>query len=139
MGRPENQPWPFWPMRLRTSSSHKEGADRCFSISTKSFVGDTQGNLKKLITVEVEWVTGPENRPVLRELEGTEKEWNCDLVLLALGFTGSEPNLASALGVEMDSKTNIEASAQGLQDQYSRGFCGRRPKKGAIPYRLGHF
>ena len=129
-GRPENQPWPFWPMRLRTSSSHKEGADRCFSISTKSFVGNTQGNLKKLITVEVEWVTGPENRPVLKELEGTEKEWNCDLVLLALGFTGSEPTLAGALGVEMDAKTNIEASVKDFKTNIPGVFAAGDQRRG---------
>ncbi|MGB5317345.1 MAG: glutamate synthase subunit beta [Robiginitalea sp.] len=112
IGRPAGQPWPFWPLRLRTSSSHKEGADRHFSISTKSFVGDARGNLKKLLTVEVEWVKNPDGRLVLKELKGTEKEWDCELVLLALGFTGSESNLASALGIEMDSKTNIKASDQ---------------------------
>ena len=52
--RPENQPWPFWPMRLRTSTSHKEGAERVFSISTKEFLGDNKGNLKALKTIEVE-------------------------------------------------------------------------------------
>lgn len=130
VGRPENQPWPFWPMRLRTSSSHQEGADRCFSIATKSFVGDTQGNLKKLLTVEVEWIPGPDNRPVLRELEGTEKEWNCDLVLLALGFTGSEPNLASALGVEMDSKTNIEASTRDFKTNIPGVFAAGDQRRG---------
>ncbi len=130
VGRPENQPWPFWPMRLRTSSSHQEGADRCFSIATKSFVGDTQGNLKKLLTVEVEWIPGPDNRPVLRELEGTEKEWNCDLVLLALGFTGSEPNLASALGVEMNSKTNIEASTRDFKTNIPGVFAAGDQRRG---------
>ncbi|MGB5608862.1 glutamate synthase subunit beta, partial [Eudoraea sp.] len=95
--RPEDQPWPFWPMRLRTSSSHKEGAERFFSISTKEFIGDKNGNLKGLITVNVAWEKVPGQRPVLKEIEGTEKEWPCELALLAMGFTGSEMTIAEQL------------------------------------------
>ncbi|NAS14408.1 glutamate synthase subunit beta [Poritiphilus flavus] len=109
-GRPEDQPWPFWPMRLRTSSSHKEGAERVFSISTKEFIGDKDGNLKGLITVNVEWERKSGERPVLKEIKGTEKEWKCELALLALGFTGSETTMADQLGLEMDPRTNIKAS-----------------------------
>jgi glutamate synthase (NADPH/NADH) small chain len=109
--RPDDQPWPFWPMRLRTSSSHKEGAERVFSISTKEFLGDSDGNLKGLITAEVEWITVPGQRPVLKEVPGTEKEWKCELALLALGFTGSETTVAGQLGVEMDPRTNVRATA----------------------------
>ena len=108
--RPEDQPWPFWPMRLRTSSSHKEGAERFFSISTKRFIGDDKGNLTGLITSEVEWIKKPGQRPELKEVEGTEKEWKCELALLALGFTGSEHTVAEQLGLEMDPRTNIKAS-----------------------------
>ncbi|MGB3144538.1 MAG: glutamate synthase subunit beta [Maribacter sp.] len=108
--RPEDQPWPFWPMRLRTSSSHKEGAERFFSISTKRFIGDDKGNLTGLITSEVEWIKKPGQRPELKEVEGTEKEWKCELALLALGFTGSEHTVAEQLGLEMDLRTNIKAS-----------------------------
>lgn len=108
--RPEDQPWPFWPMRLRTSTSHKEGAERVFSISTKHFNGDKNGNLKSLVTSEVVWEKVPGQRPVLKEVEGSEKEWECDLVLLALGFTGSETTIADQLGLKMDPRTNINAS-----------------------------
>ena len=55
-GRPAHQPWPYWPMKLRTSSSHEEGVERFFSISTKEFVGDDSGNLTGMKTVEVEWI-----------------------------------------------------------------------------------
>ena len=108
--RPQGQPWPFWPMRLRTSSSHKEGAERVFSIATKKFIGNEKGELKSLLTVEVEWVKVPGKRPQLKEIEGTEKEWDCDLALLALGFTGSETTIAEQLGLQMDTRTNIQAS-----------------------------
>ena len=110
VGRPEDQPWPFWPMRLRTSSSHKEGVERFFSISTKKFIGDKNGNLKGLITSEVEWITQPGQRPILKEVPGTEKEWKCELALLAMGFTGSEMTIAEQLGLEADARTNIKAS-----------------------------
>lgn len=107
--RPVDQPWPFWPMRLRTSSSHQEGVDRHWSISTKEFLGDENGNLKGLITTEVEWVK-ENGRFVLKEVLGTEKEWKCDLALLALGFTGSEPLVAEQFGVKLDVRTNLQAS-----------------------------
>jgi glutamate synthase (NADPH/NADH) small chain len=110
--RPFDQPWPFWPMRLRTSSSHKEGAERFFSISTKEFVGDHKGNLTGLITVDVEWERIPGERPVLKEVLGTEKEWKCELALLALGFTGSEMSIADQLGLELDPRSNIKASTK---------------------------
>ena len=129
-GRPPEQPWPFWPMRLRTSSSHKEGAERYFSISTKSFVGDDEGRLKKLITVEIEWDRKPGERPVLIELAGTEREWDCDLALLALGFTGSEPTLAKALGVAMDSRTNIKAPVSDYQTNVPGVFAAGDQRRG---------
>jgi glutamate synthase (NADPH/NADH) small chain len=109
-GRPANQPWPYWPMRLRTSSSHKEGVERFFSVSTKEFIGDKNGNLKGLITVEVEWIFKQGERPQLKEIPNTEKQWDCDLVLLALGFTGSETTLVEQLGLDTDFRTNIKAS-----------------------------
>ena len=66
-------------MRLRTSSSHKEGVERVFSISTKEFVGDAQGNLTGLITAEVDWISHPSGRKELKEVPNTEKKWDCDM------------------------------------------------------------
>ncbi len=111
-GRPAEQPWPYWPMRLRTSSSHKEGVERFFSISTKEFLGDKDGKLKGLITTEVEWIFKPGQRPELKEIPGTEKTWDCELALLALGFTGAEKTIAEQLGLDMDFRTNIQASTK---------------------------
>jgi glutamate synthase (NADPH/NADH) small chain len=130
LGRPEGQPWPFWPMRLRTSSSHLEGADRYFSISTKAFKGDPQGRLKSLITVEVEWEKSNGKRLVLKEVPGTEKEWPCDLALLALGFTGSEPTLAESLGLEMDPRSNIKASARDYKTNAPGVFVAGDQRRG---------
>ena len=117
-------------MRLRTSSSHLEGADRYFSISTKAFKGDQQGLLKSLITVEVEWEKSNGKRPVLKEVPGTEKEWPCDLALLALGFTGSEPTLAESLGLEMDPRSNIKASARDYKTNAPGVFTAGDQRRG---------
>jgi glutamate synthase (NADPH/NADH) small chain len=128
--RPENQPWPFWPMRLRTSSSHKEGAERFFSISTKEFIGDKDGNLKGLITSEVEWIKQPGQRPILKEIEGTEKEWKCELALLAMGFTGSEMTIAEQLGLEADTRTNIKASENNYMTNVPGVFVAGDQRRG---------
>jgi len=128
--RPENQPWPFWPMRLRTSSSHKEGAERVFRISTKEFLGDEKGNLTALKTVEVEWVFTKGQRPVLKDIPGSEKEWKCDLALLALGFTGSETSIAEQLGLEMDQRTNIKASERDYKTNVPGVFVAGDQRRG---------
>ncbi len=106
--RTEVSPWPYWPFTLKTTSSHEEGVERNWSISTREFIKDEEGNLKGLKTVEIEWVKTGEGRPQLREIEGTEKEWPCDMALLALGFTGPENLLSQKLGLEVDIRTNIK-------------------------------
>ncbi len=128
--RPQDQPWPFWPMRLRTSSSHKEGAERFFSISTKEFIGDKDGNLTGLITAEVEWTHKPGERPNLKEVPGTEKQWKCELALLALGFTGSETTIADQLGLEMDPRTNVKASIDNYMTNVPGVFVAGDQRRG---------
>lgn len=129
-GRPANQPWPYWPMRLRTSSSHKEGVERFFSISTKEFLGDKEGNLTGLITTEVEWIFKDGERPQLKELPNTEKHWDCDLVLLALGFTGPETTLVDQLGLETDFRTNINASTKNYMTNVPGVFAAGDMRRG---------
>ncbi len=107
--RTEASPWPYWPFTLKTTSSHQEGVERNWSIATREFVTDEKGNLKGLKTIEVEWVKSESGAPQLREIEGTEKEWPCDIALLALGFTGPENTLSQQLGLEVDTRTNIKA------------------------------
>jgi len=129
-GRPVNQPWPYWPMRLRTSSSHKEGVERVFSISTKEFVGDKNGNLTGLKTVEVEWIFNDGERPQLKELPNTEKHWDCDMVLLALGFTGAEKTIAEQLELEMDFRTNIKATTKNFKTNVPGIFAAGDMRRG---------
>jgi glutamate synthase (NADPH/NADH) small chain len=108
--RSPSTPWPFWPLQLKTSSSHKEGCDRNWLINTKEFISNEKGELTALKTIEVEWKIVPGKRPKLIEIEGTEKTWPCDLALLALGFTGPESILSDQLGIEKDVRTNYKAT-----------------------------
>jgi glutamate synthase (NADPH/NADH) small chain len=108
--RPEHQPWPYYPMRLRTSTSHQEGCDRNWSILTKEFIGEN-GKLTALRTVKAQFVPVEGGRPRLEEIPGTEHEWPCQLVLLALGFLGPETNtMIDQLGLELDGRGNVKAT-----------------------------
>ena len=108
--RSPTTPWPYWPLQLKTSTSHKEGCDRNWLINTKEFVSNDKGELTALKTIDVEWKMVPGQRPELIEIEGTEKTWPCDLALLALGFTGPESTLSEQLGIETDFRSNYKAT-----------------------------
>ena len=95
--------WPYWPYKLRTSSSHEEGCRREFAIATKEFVGQN-GKLTGLKTVHLEWKGGK-----MSEIPGTEKEYPADLVLLAMGFTAPVGSVLEAFGVERDPRGNAKA------------------------------
>ena len=107
----ENKPlvWPYWPIKLRTSSSHDEGCNREFAISTKEFLGE-KGKVKALRTVQVEFKDGK-----LAEVPGTEKEWKADLVLLAMGFVNPVATVLDAFKVEKDGRGNAKADTESVQ------------------------
>jgi len=107
--------WPYWPAKLRTSSSHEEGCEREFAIATKEITGsDDQKGGKKggkattLKTVHVQWQGGK-----MVEVPGTEKDWKADLVLLAMGFVSPVPAVLEAFGVDRDSRGNAKATTDG--------------------------
>ncbi len=104
----ENRPmtWPYWPLKLRTSSSHEEGCVREFAVSTKEFVGKN-GKVTGLKTVHVEMKDGK-----LVEIPGTEKEYQADLVLLAMGFVSPVATVLDAFGVDKDGRGNAKASTE---------------------------
>jgi glutamate synthase (NADPH/NADH) small chain len=105
--RPDANPWPSWPVIYRTSSAHEEGGERVFAVSTVRFVGDDAGQVQKLELVDVELVDGR-----FTPVEGTSREIPAQLVLLAMGFTGPEPDgLLAQLGVEIDARGNITRDA----------------------------
>jgi glutamate synthase (NADPH/NADH) small chain len=115
LNRTDAMPWPNWPMILRTSTSHEEGCNRQWSIVTKEFVGDKDGNLKALKIVEVEWKGNS-----FKELPGTEKEIPCELALLAMGFLHPQhTGLLDQLGIDYDERgnakcTNYQTSVEGI-------------------------
>ena len=101
--RPDTTPWPTWPLMFRTSSAHEEGGERLFSVNTEEFVGDPDGRVKGLRLHEVEMVDGRFER-----VEGSDRELETDLVLLAMGFTGPEKGpLLEDLGVDLDPRSNV--------------------------------
>src|SRR5204862_2975491 len=94
--RPEHQPWPTYPMIFRVSSAHEEGGERVYAVSTQEFLGDADGRVRALRLTEVEFSGGR-----FELVPGTQRELRCDLVLLAMGFTGAErAGLIDDLGVE---------------------------------------
>lgn len=130
VNRSESTPWPFWPLKLKTSTSHEEGCDRNWLISTKEFMADEKGNLKALKTVNIEWVMKPGERPALKEIEGTEKVWPCELVLLAMGFTGPEATLSDQLGLKTDFRSNYQASETEFQTNVPHIFTAGDMRRG---------
>ncbi|MFA5337764.1 MAG: glutamate synthase subunit beta [Candidatus Omnitrophota bacterium] len=120
--RTEDFPWPKYPLLLKTSTSHEEGANRDWCILTKKFIGEN-GKLKKLICAKVEFVNEPLNTqssrlttskscPVMKEIKGSEFEIEADLVLLAVGFISPEhSSLLTDLGVEYDKRGNVQTNS----------------------------
>lgn len=101
--------WPYWPIKLRTSSSHEEGCDREFSIATKEFIGD-QGKVTGLKSVHVEWRDGK-----MIEVPGSEKILKADLVLLAMGFVSPIGSILETFGIDKDSRGNAKAATEGTR------------------------
>ena len=105
---PKNNPsWPYWPLRLRTSSSHEEGATRDWAVFTKRFTGK-DGKVTGLVACRVQWKDGK-----LEEIPGSEMEMPADLVLLAMGFTNPWTSVMEAFGVDKDARGNVRAATEG--------------------------
>ena len=106
-GRAEDNPWPTWPLILRTSSAHEEGGERAYSVTTTAFVDDGAGALRALVGHEVAMRTEG-GRPSFEPVPGTEFEIPCELVLLALGFAGAERRgVVGELGVDLDARGSV--------------------------------
>ncbi|HET6625561.1 MAG TPA: glutamate synthase subunit beta [Nocardioidaceae bacterium] len=122
--RPENQPWPTYPMTFRVSSAHEEGGERVYSVSTQEFLGDESGHVRALRLVDVEMREGR-----FQEVPGSEREIPAELVLFAMGFTGPEQDgLVSQLGVDLDARGNVarnEAYMSTVDGVFVAGDAGR--------------
>ena len=146
--RRSSNPWPQWPLILRTSAAHEEGGIRDYNVMTKSLSG-RNGRLEALNAVRVEWGPPDETgRPTMREVEGSEFSVGVDLLLLAMGFVSPErPGIVTDLGVELDGRGNIATNAERMSSvpgvfaagrQRARRVAGGVGHSGGPPGRARH-
>ena len=129
---PENEnpetPWPLWPKILRISPAHEEGGKRDWQIKTKQFVGDEHGHVKELHAVRVQQYFDEAGERQFEEIHGTELVFPCELVLLAIGFSGPEPTLPEALGLALTETGAIRCDRHYMTSQpgvFAAGDCRR--------------
>ncbi len=125
-------PWPTYPMVLKTTSSHEEGVERKWSIGTKEFIGDGNGNLKALRIVDLEWKASEDGRPArFEERAGSERDIPCELALLAMGFVHPQhEGLLNQLEIEKDERGNVKASEKNYQTNLSKLFAAGDIRRG---------
>ncbi|TSA65812.1 MAG: glutamate synthase subunit beta, partial [Sediminibacterium sp.] len=130
--RTSNMPWPTYPMTLKITSSHEEGANRQWAVATKSFNADEQGNLKSLTIVDLEWTLSTDGRPAkFTERTGSEREIPCELALLAMGFVHPQhEGLIKQLGVDLDDRGNIKADEKQFQTNIQKIFTAGDMRRG---------
>jgi len=128
----ENKPlvWPYWPVKLRSSSSHEEGCQRDWAVATKRFEG-RNGQVEKLIAARVAWQKDDNGQMVMREMPGTEFELKADLVLLAMGFVGPvHDGLLTDLGVAKDPRGNVLADTDSYRTSIPKVFAAGDMRRG---------
>jgi glutamate synthase (NADPH/NADH) small chain len=125
-------PWPTYPMLLKTTTSHEEGCQRHWSISTKEFLGDGSGNLRAALVVDLEWETDALGRPInFKEVEGSQREIPCELVTLAMGFLHPQfDGLLQQLGIVLDERGNVKATEGSYQTNASKYFAAGDMRRG---------
>jgi len=122
--------WPDWPLKLRTSSSHEEGAARDFAVLTKRAIG-RNGKIEALECVRVEWVKGTDGRMSMQEVAGSGFELKADLVLLAMGFLGPrKPGLVEQAGVALDPRGNVAANVVDYRTSVPNLFAAGDMRRG---------
>ena len=136
MERAKDNPWPEWPKVYRLDYGQEEAASvfgndpRVYLTTAKKFVGDENGHVKEVHTVEIEWTKDDQGRFVPKEIPGTEKIRPAQLVLLAMGFLGPEQPLLEALGVERDPRTNVKADYGKFQTSIPKVFAAGDARRG---------
>jgi glutamate synthase (NADPH/NADH) small chain len=125
-------PWPSYPMILKTTTSHEEGANRQWAVATKEFIGDGNGNLKALKIVDVEWKITEDGKPAnFIEVAGSEREIPCELALLAMGFLHPQhKGLLQDLNVEIDTRGNVKATEKNYQTNIAKVFTAGDMRRG---------
>jgi glutamate synthase (NADPH) small chain len=128
----ENKPltWPYWPMKLRTSSSQEEGCERDWSVMTKAFSG-ADGRVEKLQVVRLQWEKGTNGAVQMREVPGSEFELRADLVLLAMGYLHPvHEGMLQDLGIKLDARGNVAADTLRYQTSISKVFAAGDMRRG---------
>jgi len=130
--RADYMPWPTYPMLLKTTTSHEEGAERIWGVATKAFIGDDKGNLKALQIVDLEWSSSADGSPSkFIEKLGSEREIPCELALLAMGFLHADPSgIIDELGVQLDERGNVKATEQQYQTNIAKVFTAGDMRRG---------
>ena len=122
--------WPYWPAKLRTSSSHEEGAERDWAITSKSLAGKG-GKVEKLVVARVEWIKDEASGQLkMQEVKGSEFDIKADLVLLAMGFVAPVSNVLTAFGVEQDARGNVRANTDDYRTSLANVFAAGDMRRG---------
>jgi len=130
--RTHSMPWPTYPMVLKTTSSHEEGCQRYWGINTKEFMGDDKGNLRALKVTDVTWETDVMGRPMkFTEIEGSEREIECQRVFLAMGFVHPQhEGMINKLNVQLDERKNVKAKEGAYRTNISKVFAAGDMRRG---------
>ena len=130
--RTQHMPWPVYPMLLKITSSHEEGADREWAIGTKEFIKDENGNLKAMKVINLEWKLGNDGRASgFQEIAGSEREIPCQLVLLAMGFVHPQhKGMLDDLEIELDERKNVKADNKNYQTNNKKVFAAGDMRRG---------
>ncbi len=130
--RTAHMPWPQYPMILKTTSSHEEGANRQWATATKAFIADEKGNLKALKIVDLEWKITEDGKPAsFLEMADTEREIPCELALLAMGFVHPQhEGLLKQLDIELDERGNVKATEKNYQTNIAKIFTAGDMRRG---------
>jgi glutamate synthase (NADPH/NADH) small chain len=122
--------WPYWPAKLRTSSSHEEGAERDWAITSKSLVGKG-GKVEKLVAARVEWIKDDATGQMrMQEVKGSEFDIQADLVLLAMGFVAPVSNVLTAFGIDQDPRGNARANTDNYKSNVDKVFAAGDMRRG---------
>jgi glutamate synthase (NADPH/NADH) small chain len=122
--------WPYWPAKLRTSSSHEEGAERDWAITTKSIEGKN-GKVEKLVAAKVEWVKDEATGQMkMQEVKGSQFDIKADLILLAMGFVAPVNHVLKAFEVEQDPRGNVRANTEDYKTNVSKVFAAGDMRRG---------
>jgi glutamate synthase (NADPH/NADH) small chain len=130
--RTSHMPWPTYPMILKTTSSHEEGANRSWAIATKEFLGDENGNLRGLKIVDLQWKFTEDQKPAqFVEIPGSEREIPCERAFLAMGFLHPQhEGLLGQLDIELDKRGNVKASEKEFYTNIPKIFTAGDMRRG---------